>query len=280
MHLILHSVPATPASPAHLSTQPPEPPLIRIEQVTTASRPVLRDVTLHVARGDICGIAGGSGAGKSTLLRVVNLLERPASGTVVVSGRDLTRLPERDLRAARQNIGTVFARPNLLKNLDVFDNVALPLRLHGTLNAPRLRRRVLDCLDFAGIGAAAGAYPARLDADRKQRVAIARALASQPEILLCDDPTSTLDPEAARSLFDLLRAARTALGVTIVVASHELPALAVLCNRVAVLADGAVAETFDPADTAGGPRVTALGRELAFHGAERAAPFHQGALHA
>jgi D-methionine transport system ATP-binding protein len=264
---------------ANLSTQQPEPPLIRIEHASTASRPVLRDVTLHVARGDICGIAGRSGAGKSALLRLINLLERPVGGTVLVSGRDLTRLPERDLRAARQNIGTVFARPNLLKNLNVFDNVALPLRLHGTLNAPRLRRRVLDCLDFTGMGAAAAVYPARLDAERRQRVAIARALASQPEVLLCDDPTSTLDPEAARALFDLLRAARTGLGATIVVASHDLPALAVLCNRVAVLADGAVAETFDPADTAA-PRLTALGRELAFHGTERAATCHQGALHA
>jgi D-methionine transport system ATP-binding protein len=275
LHATLHAVPAM----ANLSAQPPEPPLIRIEQVTTASRPALRDVTLHVVRGDICGIAGRSGAGKSTLLRLINLLERPAGGTVVVGGRDLTRLPERDLRAARQNIGTVFARPNLLKNLNVFDNVALPLRLHGTLNAPRLRRRVLECLDFAGIGASASAYPARLDADRQQRVAIARALASQPEVLLCDEPASTLDPEAARALFDLLRAARAGLGVTIVVASHDLPALAILCNRVAVLAGGAVAETFDPADTAA-PRLTALGRELAFHGTERAATFHQGVHHA
>jgi D-methionine transport system ATP-binding protein len=264
---------------------PAESPLIRIEQVTTSvvagstRRQVLRAATLHVARGDVCGIVGASGAGKTTLLRTINLLDVPDSGAVVVAGRDLVRLPRRDLRAARQDIGMVFQQPNLLANLDVYDNVALPLRLHGTLNPPRLRRRVLDCLDLVGMAAHADAYPARLSCARQQRVAIARALASQPAILLCDAPTSALDATTARALFELLRAVNATLGVTIVIASHDLPALAGLCNRVAVLADGTVAETFDPADTRV-PRTTPLGRELAFHGTEAGASFHQGVHHA
>jgi len=264
---------------------PSEPPLIRLDRVTTSvcaggtRRQVLRAATLHVARGDICGVVGASGAGKSTLLRTINLLDVPDSGTVVVAGRDLVRLPQRDLRAARQDIGMVFQQPNLLANLDVYANVALPLRLYGTLNPPRLRRRVLDCLDLVGMTPHAAAYPAGLSAGQQQRVAIARALASQPAILLCDAPTSALDAATARALFELLRAVNADLGVTIVVASHDLPALAGLCNRAAVLVDGTVAETFDPSDTTA-PRATPLGRELAYYGTEAGVLFHQGVHHA
>jgi D-methionine transport system ATP-binding protein len=273
---------------AHPPTRPratSAPPLIRVEQVTTSlgtgatRRQVLRAATLHVARGDICGIVGASGAGKSTLLRTINLLDVPDCGSVVVAGRDLARLPQRDLRAARRDIGMVFQQPNLVMNLDVYDNVALPLRLHGTLNPPRLRRRVHDCLELVGMDNQAGTYPARLSAGQQQRVAIARALAAQPAILLCDAPASALDAATARALFELLRAVNAELGVTIVIAGHDLPALAALCNRVAVLADGTVAETFDPADTTA-PRATALGRELAFHGSEAGVLFHQGVHHA
>ena len=255
--------------------------IIRIDHATKSFGPdlVLRDVSLHVQRGDIFGIVGQSGAGKSTLLRTINLLETPDSGSVTVAGRDLTRLSKRDLRAARQNIGMIFQHYNLLQNLTVFDNVAFPLRLHGMLNPPRLRRRVLECLELVGLAARADDYPARLSGGQKQRVAIARALASQPEVLLCDEPTSALDAETTRALLDTLRAVNADLGVTIVIVSHELPALAALCNRVAVLENGTVAETFDPADTTA-PRLTALGRELAFYGTEAGALFRPGVLHA
>lgn len=255
--------------------------IIQIDQVTKSfgPDPVLRGVSLHVQRGDIFGIVGQSGAGKSTLLRTINLLETPDSGSVVVAGRDLTRLSKRDLRAARQNIGMIFQHYNLLQNLTVFDNVAFPLRLHGLLNPPRLRRRVEECLELVGLASRGGEYPARLSGGQKQRVAIARALASQPEVLLCDEPTSALDAGTTRSLLDTLRAVNADLGVTVVIVSHELPALAALCNRVAVIEHGVVAETFDPADTTV-PRATALGRELAFYGSEAGALFHPGVLHA
>lgn len=255
--------------------------IIRIDHVSKSfgPDPVLRDVSLHVARGDIFGIIGQSGAGKSTLLRTINLLETPDSGAVVVAGRDLTRLAKRDLRAARQNIGMIFQHYNLLQNLTVFDNVAFPLRLHDMLNPPRLRRRVLDCLELVGLAPRADDYPGRLSGGQKQRVAIARALASQPEVLLCDEPTSALDAETTRALLATLRTVNVDLGVTVVIVSHELPALAALCNRVAVLDNGTVAEVFDPADTTA-PRITALGRELAFYGTEAGALFHPGVLHA
>ncbi len=238
----------------------------------------LREVELRIRRGEIYGIAGRSGAGKSTLLRMINLLDRPDAGTITVAGRDLTRLSKRDLRQARRNIGMIFQHYNLLHNLSVYDNVALPLRLHGLLNAPRLARRVRECLDLVGIGDKADSWPARLSGGQKQRVAIARALASQPDILLCDEPTSALDAETTRALLATLREINASLGVTIVIVSHDLPALGALCDRVAVLEDGRVAEEFELAGSGKPPR-TALGRELAFHGSEARALPAQGALH-
>jgi len=257
-------------------------PLIRIERVSKtfgSGLPALREVSLQVERGEILGIAGRSGAGKSTLLRMMNLLERPDSGTVEVAGRELTSLAPRELRAARQEIGMIFQGYNLLQNLNVADNVAFPLRLHGRLNPPRLRQRVEECLALVGLTGKARSYPAQLSGGQKQRVAIARALANQPAILLCDEPTSALDAETTRGLLQTLQAVNTELGVTIVLVSHELPALGALCRRVAVIEDGRVAEDFLLSDLST-PRSTALGRELAFHGAEAAAALHQGALHA
>ncbi|RZL29042.1 MAG: ATP-binding cassette domain-containing protein [Rubrivivax sp.] len=263
-------------------------PLIRLEGIAKSfaatfeangeRSAALRNVTLQVERGDIFGIVGRSGAGKSTLLRMINLLETPDAGSVFVAGQDLTRLSRRGLRLARRNIGMIFQGYNLLQNLDVHANVAFPLRLHGLLNAPRLERRVRECLDLVGIGDKAASYPAQLSGGQKQRVAIARALASQPDILLCDEPTSALDAETTRGLLATLREVNASLGVTIVIVSHELPALGALCKRVAVLEDGRVAEQFDLADTST-PRLTALGRELAFHGTEAGTAL-QGALHA
>jgi D-methionine transport system ATP-binding protein len=262
--------------------------LIRIERVSKAFGhgtrgahcvPALRDISLQVERGDIFGIAGRSGAGKSTLLRMMNLLERPDSGSVEVGGRELTALSGRELRAARQDIGMIFQGYNLLQNLDVSANVAFPLRLHGRLNPPRLRQRVEECLALVGLEDKARSYPAQLSGGQKQRVAIARALANRPALLLCDEPTSALDAETTRGLLHTLRTVNAELGVTIVMVSHELPALGALCRRVAVIEDGRVAEQF-ALDDLTAPRSTALGRELAFHGAEAAAALRQGVLHA
>lgn len=173
----------------------------------------------------------------------------------------------------------IFQGYNLLQNLNVADNVAFPLRLHGRLNPPRLRQRVEECLALVGLTGKARSYPAQLSGGQKQRVAIARALANQPAILLCDEPTSALDAETTRGLLQTLHAVNAELGVTIVIVSHELPALGALCRRVAVIEDGRVAEDFLLSDLST-PRSTALGRELAFHGTEAAAALNLGALHA
>lgn len=160
----------------------------------------------------------------------------------------------------------------------MFDNVAFPLRIQGTLNAPRLSSRVAECLGYVGLLDKSGSYPAQLSGGQKQRVAIARALTTQPEVLLCDEPTSALDPETTRSLLDTLRAIHQELGVTIVIVSHELPVLGSLCHRVAVVEDGRVAEHVSLSGQDAPPR-TALGRELAYYRSEGCATL-PGALHA
>ena len=239
----------------------------------------VRSATLAIRTGEIYGLVGRSGAGKSTLLRLMNLLERPDRGSVTVDGVALTRLDKRGLREARRRIGMIFQQFNLLQNATVFENVAFPLRIHDAMNAPRLRARVEECLALVGLADRAGSYPAQLSGGQKQRVAIARALASQPAVLLCDEPTSALDPETTRGLLDTLRTINAQLGVTIVIVSHELQVLGTLCDRVAVIEHGVVAEEFSLADHSV-PRKTALGRELAYYGTEAFAAAAWGDAHA
>ena len=260
----------------------PAAPLIVLDRVSRsfAQGPserlhAVRDVSLSINPGEIFGLAGKSGAGKSTLLRMINLLERPDSGRVTVDGDELTGLDKRTLRAARQNIGMIFQQFNLLRNATVANNVAFPLRIHGGLDSAAIQRRVADCLALVGLADKAASYPSRLSGGQQQRVAIARALASKPAVLLCDEPTSALDAETTRALLATLRDINHRLGVTIVIVSHELEALASICHRVAVIEDGAVAEQFRLADH-GTPRATALGRELA----ATAAHAHREPLHA
>lgn len=241
--------------------------LIRIEHARKSfgSFHAVRDVSLDVAQGDIFGLIGKSGAGKSTLLRLINLLERPDSGAITVDGRELTSLSKRDLRDARANIGMIFQQFNLLRNASVCENVAFPLHIHGGQTRQQITARVADCLDLVGLADKADSYPAQLSGGQKQRVAIARALASKPAVLLCDEPTSALDSETTRSLLATLKDINRRLNVTIVIVSHELDVIGDICNRVAVIENGVVAEQFalDDAASLSAPRQTALGRELA-----------------
>ncbi|RZT09925.1 D-methionine transport system ATP-binding protein [Duganella sp. CF402] len=242
-------------------------PLIRIEHASKAFGDfhAVRDVSLDVAQGDIFGLIGKSGAGKSTLLRLINLLERPDDGAITVDGRELTSLSKRDLRDARANIGMIFQQFNLLQNASVFENVAFPLRIHGGRSKQQIAARVADCLELVGLSDKSASYPAQLSGGQKQRVAIARALASGPAVLLCDEPTSALDAETTRALLATLKDINQRLDVTIVIVSHELDVIGEICNRVAVIEDGAIAEQFalDDATSLSAPRRTALGRELA-----------------
>jgi D-methionine transport system ATP-binding protein len=257
--------------------------LIRIERASKSfgSFQAVRDVSLEVGQGDIFGLIGKSGAGKSTLLRLINLLERPDAGAITVDGRELTSLSKRDLRDARTNIGMIFQQFNLLQNASVFDNVAFPLHIHGGQSKQQIAARVADCLELVGLSDKTDSYPAQLSGGQKQRVAIARALASKPAVLLCDEPTSALDAETTRSLLATLKDINRRLNVTIVIVSHELDVIGEICNHVAVIENGAIAEQFalDDAASLSAPRHTALGRELAAAVASRApAPAAASAL--
>ncbi|MFZ6760798.1 methionine ABC transporter ATP-binding protein [Undibacterium sp. Ji50W] len=249
-------------------------PIIQIKSVSKAFPladgtlfQAVKSVSLDIAQDDIYGLIGKSGAGKSTLLRLINLLERPDSGEVIVANQELTRLSKTELRIARQNIGMIFQQFNLLQNATVFENVAFPLRIHTKQSKQAIALRVAECLDIVGLANKADRYPAQLSGGQKQRVAIARALASKPNVVLCDEPTSSLDAETTREVLDTLRDINQRLGVSIVIVSHELSVLSTICNKVAVIEDGGIAESFSLADT-GVLRKTALGRELAFHGQE------------
>ncbi|MEP6503044.1 MAG: ATP-binding cassette domain-containing protein [Betaproteobacteria bacterium] len=244
-------------------------PLIRLDEVRKSftlpdgrTLEAVRPTSLAIARGDIFGIFGKSGAGKSTLLRLINLLERPDAGRVIVGGRELTALAKPELRDARQAIGMIFQQFNLLQNASVFDNVAFPLRIHGRHADAELRARVDECLALVGLVDKAGSHPAQLSGGQKQRVAIARALASRPDVLLCDEPTSALDAETTESLLATLRDINAQLGVTIVIVTHELSVVTALCRNAVVVVDGRIADRFDLESSARFLPVTRLGRDL------------------
>ena len=201
----------------------------------------VRDVTIHIAPGEIFGIIGYSGAGKSTLVRCINLLERPTAGTVTVDGQELTRMPERELRQARKKISMIFQLFNLMPSRTVEQNVAFPLKGSG-LSREETRRKVLELLELVGLPDKAGAYPSQLSGGQKQRVAIARALASDPKVLLCDEATSALDPQTTQSILRLIRDINQKTGITVVVITHEMAVVKEICHRVAVMDKGRVVE--------------------------------------
>ena len=198
-------------------------------------------VDLHVERGAIQGIIGFSGAGKSTLVRTINLLERPDAGTVVVDGEELTALPERELRARRTRIGMVFQHFNLLENLTAAQNVELALRVAGVPARERVGR-IARALDVVDLGDKASTYPSKLSGGQKQRVAIARALANEPGVLLCDEPTSAVDPQTTITVLQYLKEVNERLGITIVLVTHQMNVVRALAGDVAVMEAGRVVE--------------------------------------
>ena len=201
----------------------------------------LTDISLDIRPGEIFGIIGLSGAGKSTLVRCMNLLERPTSGTVLVDGKDMTALPERELRLQRRKITMIFQSFNLLMQRTCLKNVCFPMEIAGAPKA-RARKRAEELLELVGLQDKANAYPAQLSGGQKQRVAVARALATDPKVLLCDEATSALDPTTTVSILELLKDLNAKLGVTVVVITHQMSVIEAICSRVAILDGGRVAE--------------------------------------
>ncbi len=225
-------------------------PIIELQNISktfeTKNRTVeaVRNVSLHVKKGEIYGIIGFSGAGKSTLVRCINLLERPTSGTVTVDGVEMTALDKRALRRERKKIGMIFQQFNLMPSRTAFDNIALAL--HGSgLTKAQVGEKVTKLLEYVDLSDRAQSYPSQLSGGQKQRVAIARALASDPKVLLCDEATSALDPQTTRSILSLLRRLNTELGITVAVITHEMNVIKRVCDRVAVMENGQVVEEGD-----------------------------------
>ena len=201
----------------------------------------LKDINLSIKPGDIYGIIGMSGAGKSTLVRCLNFLERPTEGEVLVGGKDLSTLTEKELRKQRQEIAMIFQHFNLLMQKNVIDNICFPLLLRGEKKAD--------------------AYPSQLSGGQKQRVAIARALASDPKILLCDEATSALDPQTTASILALLKDINQKFGITIVIITHQMAVIREICTHVAILNHGVLVEEGEVEDIFNHPK-SAAAREL------------------
>ena len=202
----------------------------------------LRGVDLHIQPGEVYGIIGRSGAGKSSLVRVINLLNRPSAGQVLVGGRELTSLNGDALRVARRDIGIIFQHFNLLSSRTVYGNVALPLEIAG-LPAAEIQARVGPLLELVGLSALADRYPAQISGGQKQRVGIARALANRPKVLLSDEATSALDPETTRSILGLLQQINKEFGLTIVLITHQMQVIKQVADRVAVIDAGRIVES-------------------------------------
>lgn len=194
----------------------------------------LQDFNLELKRGEIIGIVGESGAGKSTLLRLLDAVEHPTEGRVLIDGIDPAPLRERERRRMRHRIGVVFQSFNLLANRTVFQNVALPLRLQRRKD-PELVRELLD---YVGLADREKSFPAQLSGGQKQRVAIARALITKPTLLLCDEPTSALDERTTSDILRLLAGTRKDFGTTIALVTHELAAVKAICDRAVILERG------------------------------------------
>ena len=201
----------------------------------------LDNLSLHVLKGQICGVIGASGAGKSTLIRCVNLLERPTHGAVLIDDVDLTQLSDAKLVKTRRQIGMIFQHFNLLTSRTVFENVALPLELENKSKA-EIQEKTTALLALVGLRDKHNVYPANLSGGQKQRVAIARALASDPKVLLCDEATSALDPATTQSILKLLKEINRTLGITILLITHEMEVVKRICDQVAVIDKGRLIE--------------------------------------
>ncbi|EIU4787866.1 methionine ABC transporter ATP-binding protein [Pseudomonas aeruginosa] len=210
--------------------------------------PALQPTRLNIQAGQIFGLIGHSGAGKSTLLRLINRLEEPSGGRILVEGEDVTALDAEGLRRFRQRVGMIFQHFNLLSSKTVADNIAMPLRLAGGFSRAEVDARVSELLARVGLSDHARKYPAQLSGGQKQRVGIARALACRPSILLCDEATSALDPQTTASVLQLLAEINRELKLTIVLITHKMDVIRRVCDQVAVMDGGAIVEQGDVAD--------------------------------
>ncbi|MDQ0204525.1 methionine ABC transporter ATP-binding protein [Pectinatus haikarae] len=225
---------------------------------------VLNNINLSIDKGDIFGIAGFSGAGKSTLIRCLNRLEEPDSGTVIINGREITSLSSSQLKKERRSIGMIFQAFNLFDSKTVAENIAYPLHIEkfksSTINA-----RVSELLQLVNLEHRSNAYPGALSGGEKQRVGIARAIANEPKVLLSDEATSSLDPQTTFSILELLQKINKKLDLTIILITHELSVIQYICNRMAILEAGKIAEYGDTKNVFSAPSSETLQMFMKVH---------------
>lgn len=200
---------------------------------------VLSDISLDVQEGDVFGIVGHSGAGKSTLMRCLNGLECYQEGSVQVMDHEVSRLGRGELKDLRREMGMIFQNFNLMERKNVFENIIFPLEVWG-VPKKEARSRVEELLELVGLTAKRDERIRSLSGGQKQRIGIARALALNPKILLCDEATSALDPKTTISILELLMDINRKLGVTMVVVTHQMEVVKMICNKVVVLDAGRI----------------------------------------
>lgn len=201
----------------------------------------LDNVSMTIEPGEIVGIIGYSGAGKSTLVRMINGLDTPSAGELLLDDTNIVGMSEKKLRGIRRNIGMIFQQFNLMNSRTAAGNIEYPLQLQGVGKQERAKR-VQELLDFVGLGDKGKSYPEQLSGGQKQRVGIARALATNPSLLLADEATSALDPTTTQEVLDLLRRVNKEFGITIVVITHEMEVVRSIADKVAVMESGRVVE--------------------------------------
>jgi len=216
----------------------------------------VNDVSLDIEQGDIYGIMGLSGAGKSTLIRLLNRLEEPTSGEILVrhevidkkkkkslgyENKNILKFNTRLLREYRKKTGMIFQHFNLLNSKNVADNIAFPLQISGWKKRD-IKKRVDELLEIVGLSDKKLNYPEQLSGGQKQRVAIARALANNPQLLLSDEATSALDPRATNSILELLKDINKKFGITIILITHQMEVIKKICNKAAIMSDGQIIE--------------------------------------
>ncbi len=200
---------------------------------------VLKGITMDIQDGEIFGIIGQSGAGKSTLLRCINGLESYDSGKIIVNGQVVNIRDKFLLRQLQKRMGMIFQGFNLLERLDVYQNVALPMKFWGIdTHTPEAKEKITRLIKLVGLEDKMHAKPRQLSGGQKQRVAIARALVLDPEFLLCDEATSALDPEITKEILALLQKINREMGITIIVVTHQMEVVKQICQKVAFLSNG------------------------------------------
>ena len=217
--------------------------MIQIKNVkkTFNKTEVLKGVNIDIEKGEIFGIIGQSGAGKSTLLRCINGLESYDEGASVVDDVTVDIKNKKVLRNLQKRMGMIFQGFNLLERLDVYQNVALPMKFWGIpTNTPEAKEKILNLIKLVGLEEKVHSKPRELSGGQKQRVAIARALALDPDFLLCDEATSALDPEITKGILALLQKINKEMGITIIIVTHQMEVVKQVCQKVAFLSGGKV----------------------------------------